>query len=271
MTLPKLTIVTPSFNSVNFIEATIESVIGQRYPDLEYLVYDGGSTDGTVDILRRQSEHIKWKMEPDEGQSDAINKGLRGASGEIVSWINSNDIYLPGSFDTVAHFFVDHPEVGVVFGRVQMLDSDGMVRGEYQEGGTIDENLAANLIASGHYLKLLKENSGWMPQQSVFWRRSLMERAGYLDPKLHFAMDYEYWLRLGRLGTIHFVNAWLGGFRLHEQAKSANARKLWREILAVDHAYGGPLFSKLHEKFLQECIRAVGRRMHVVQRTSRRD
>jgi glycosyltransferase involved in cell wall biosynthesis len=261
MELPRITIVTPSYNSVRFIRETVSSVLDQQYPDLEYLVFDGGSTDGTVELLRQHEGQLRWVSEQDDGQSDAINKGFRIASGEILSWINSNDIYLPGCFEIVGRYFLEHPNVDMVFGRALLIAETGEHIGEYGEQGEPEEMLELNKLEHGHFDMLLNGNAGWIPQQTVFWRTSLTREVGLLNPDLHYAMDYEYWLRLGRRGTIHFINSRLGGFRLHEDAKSGNARKHWREVLAINRRYHGKFFSKVHRRFLQVAWEAVKRRV----------
>jgi glycosyltransferase involved in cell wall biosynthesis len=258
----RLSIITPSFNSKEFIKETIDSVVDQKYPNLEYLIFDGGSKDGTVNILSQQPCSVRWTVEPDAGQSDAINKGLRQATGEIVSWINSNDVYLAGSFNVVDQYFREHPNVDIVFGRANLIDEQSNVLGEYAENGSREENLLLNLDPKGHFKKLLNENSGWLPQQTVFWRKSVMDKAGFLDRDLHYAMDYEYWLRLGSKGRIEFIDEYLGAFRLHENAKSTHAKKHWREILIVHQRYGGKLFCHLHRSLLKLAWRGIRRRLH---------
>lgn len=264
MSLPSITIVTPCLNSRRYIKSTIESVLGQGYPELEYWIFDAGSTDGTLEIIQSYGERIHLVVEPDRGQSHAINKGFRRATRSIVSWINSNDVYLPGSFQAVAEYFQIHPEAGMIFGKARYLGEHNEDLGEY-EHAAVEELLGLNTITTGHFERLLNHHSGWIPQQTAFWRRSLMEQVGYLDEGLHYAMDYEYWLRLGEAGSIHFVDQTLGGFRLHDDAKSLSASRLWKEVLTVNRRYGGKMFSPLHKKFLQACVHAAGKRIGLVK------
>jgi glycosyltransferase involved in cell wall biosynthesis len=266
MTLPRLTIVVPSFNASAFIAATLKSIIEQSYPDLEILVSDGGSTDGTQEILRRFGHRIRWISEKDAGQSDAINKGLRVASGEIVAWLNSNDLFLPGSLLKVGSYFVNHPEVGFVFGKAKLLSESGEILGDYEEAGKqkeiSQEMTRLNAVSNGHFDRLLNYHPGWVPQMTAFWRTALSRELGYLETDLHYAMDYEYWLRLGTKGRIHFIDEYLGAFRLHGNAKSSDAKELWREILSVRWQYRGRFFCHLHEVFLRLAWRGLVRRLH---------
>lgn len=262
MSWPMISIVTPSFNSREYILETIHSVINQFYPNIEYLIMDGGSTDGTVDLLRSFGGEIKWVSERDEGQSNAINKGFKIVDGEIVSWINSNDLYLPGAFKIVGRYFMEHPEVDFVFGKLILISESGESLGDYGSTGSTEELLDANHVPRGHFEKLLNHQPGWIPQPTAFWRTSLMKKAGLLDVDLHYAMDYEYWLRLGQIGNIHFINAYLGAFRIHGDAKTAtNARKHWQEVMKVNRKYRGAFFSAVHKRFVNVCAEAIQRRV----------
>jgi glycosyltransferase involved in cell wall biosynthesis len=265
MNLPRITVVTPSYNSVRYIEQTLTSVLGQGYPDLEYLVNDGGSSDGTQEILRNCGYNIRWVSEKDWGQSDAINKGLRVASGDVVTWLNSNDVLLPGALSKVGEYFASHPSVDVIFGKAKLLSEQGKIIGDYEEVGPHEVvsqlMLRTNALSSGHYLSLLNYHPGWIPQMTAFWRTSLMRKAGYLDPGLHYAMDYEYWLRLGSKGLVHFIDEYLAGFRLHRDAKSTDAKRLWREILSVRRRYGGKFFCHIHWIFLTLAWKGLSRRL----------
>ena len=265
MTIPRVTIITPSLNSRSHIEETINSVLGQQYPFLEYLIFDGGSTDGTVDILKHQTDQVHWVVERDKGQSDAINKGLLVASGEIVGWLNSNDLLLPASLSRVGNYFANHPEVDIVFGKAKVISETGEIIGDYEEVGRQNEvseiMTRLNEVAKGHFDRVLNYHPGWIPQMTAFWRIHLSKEVGYLDPRLHYAMDYEYWLRLGSRGRIHFIDDFLGAFRLHGGAKSANAAKLWREILLVNRRYDGTLLSPLHRLFLKAAWMAFWKRV----------
>jgi glycosyltransferase involved in cell wall biosynthesis len=246
-------------NAERHLTATAESVLRQDYPPCEYIVKDGGSTDGTTALIAALPPGVIVMSGPDRGQTDAINAGLRRARGEIVSWINASDLYSPGAFRIVASYFSEHPDVGMVFGRARLIGEQGEDLGTYA-CAPLREMLALNHVPRGHFMKLLHERSGWIPQQTVFWRRSVMASSGYLDPDLHYAMDYDYWLRLGRCTTIHFVDADLGAFRLHPDAKSRAAGRQWREVLLINRRHGGALFSPIHRAFLSAAGRAMLRR-----------
>ncbi len=232
---------------------------------MEYWVADGGSTDGTLDILRAYGGSIRIIPGPDGGQSDAINRGLSRATGDILSWINASDAYAPGAFAVVARYFEATPEAGLVFGRAEVVDEAGHRLGDYEAADSrfLHE---LNRKPGGHRHMLLTERSGWIPQQTAFWRRRVMDVAGLLDPALHYAMDYEYWLRLGGVAPIHFVDALLGRFRLHHDAKSASALRQWREVLMINRRYHGPLGSRVHRAFLRACAEALTRRLKGIAR-----
>jgi glycosyltransferase involved in cell wall biosynthesis len=242
----------------------VESVLTQDHPPAEYLLVDGGSTDGSAELLAALPAAVTVLRGPDRGQSDAINKGLRRATGEIVSWINVSDLYAPGAFRTVAEFFRDHPDVVAVFGRARLIGEEGEDLGTYP-CGTTEEMTRLNGRPDGHLRKLLAERSGWIPQQTVFWRRSVHACAGYLDEDLHYAMDYDYWIRLARCGAVVFLDAELGVFRLHPDAKSRRAARQWAEVLRIQRRHGGPLFCRIHAEFLRAAARALIRRTGLVR------
>ncbi len=266
--LPKISIITPSFNSEHYIDKTIQSVLNQNYTALEYLVFDGGSTDKTVDILRSYGDRIKWVSERDRGQSHAINKGLALSTGDVIAWINSNDTYLPGAFKKIGDTFARHPEIDFLYGRVLLIDEFDNSLGEYSEGLPPEELDRLNSVPDGHYEALLNRTAGLIPQQSVFWQKSLMHKAGFLDETLHYAMDYEYWLRIGKIGNIYFINQPLFAFRMHQDAKTVDAKKHWKEVLLVNRKYGGRFFSGVHRRFLYiayyALIKRIKRLLHIV-------
>jgi len=211
MTLPKISVVTPSFHQAPFLEETIQSVLSQGYPDLEYIVMDGGSTDGSVDILRKYADRIScWVSEPDEGQSDALRKGFSRATGEVYSWLNSDDTLRKGTLRKVGEYFQRHPEVDLVYGNVDIVDASG---GEmYTSYPMLD-------------IRVLIYENPFIPQQAMFWRRDLYDRVGGVNPKLRFAMDFELAVRFllggARIGKIPEV---LANFRIHPGAKSSTIR-----------------------------------------------
>jgi glycosyltransferase involved in cell wall biosynthesis len=220
-----LSVVAPSLNQARFIEETIQSVLAQDYPYLEYIVIDGGSTDGTLEILRRYEGRLRWISEPDRGQADAINKGLRMAQGEVLAYLNSDDVYLPGAARTAVEYLVAHPEVGLVYGDCQVIDEEGAVLG-YMAGRVFD-------------LRRIIYRAEFIPQPAAFWRREVMDRVGMLDTSLRFALDYDFFVRVGREFPVRHIPALLACFRLQRVSKTISWEEHhWREVLMVSERYG---------------------------------
>jgi glycosyltransferase involved in cell wall biosynthesis len=206
---PKVTIVTPSFQQGDFIERTILSVLNQQYPNLEYLVQDGGSKDSTVDVLKKyQSQLTGWVSEKDNGQSQAINLGLAKSTGDIMAWLNSDDLLLPGALEIVIAYFKKHPEVDVVYGNRLMIDENDMEIGRW--------------IVPGHNSKVLSW-ADYIPQETLFWRRSIWDKAGgEIDETFRFAMDWDLLVRFRQAGAkFAHIPEFLGAFRIHEQQKTS--------------------------------------------------
>lgn len=218
MPLPRITVVTPSYNQGQFIEKTIHSVLAQEYPNLEYIVMDGGSTDGTVDVLRRYSDRLQWVSEADRGQSHAINKGFAAATGDIVTFINSDDLYEPGAFHTVAHFFQEHASAKWAAGKCRIIDQQGR---EVMRWVTGYKNL---MLRTGSYQLLLIVN--YLSQPAIFMRREVVQEVGLLDESLVYTMDYDYWLRLCQLYPIRPLIVYLAQFRTHPASKTRQSAML---------------------------------------------
>lgn len=212
--LPSIGIVTPSFNQAAFIRRTIDSVLDQGYEGLDYIVVDGGSTDETLDILRSYGARLRWISEPDQGQSDAINKGLRIVKGDVLAYLNSDDVLLPGSLHAVGQYFAEHPEASWVTGYCRNIDVHDR---------TVQSPITAykNFLLR-HYRHFTLIMIDYISQMSTFWRRSAMESVGLFDVQHHLAMDYEYWLRLARRGRPGILRHDLSAFRQHGESKSAN-------------------------------------------------
>jgi hypothetical protein len=205
---PRISIVTPSFQQAAFLPRTIESVLSQEYPDLEYVVEDGGSSDGSAEVLERYGGLLThWSSEPDDGQANALNRGFEGASGEIMAWLNSDDMLLPGSLAAVARCFARHPKLDVIYGnRVLVDESDAHV---------------GSWILPRHDDRMLTLLD-CVPQETLFWRRRLWERVGsHVDERFRFAIDWELLLRF-RLAGAKMVRLprFLGAFRVHGQQKN---------------------------------------------------
>ena len=204
--LPLVSIVSPSLNQAQFLEQAIQSVLGQGYPRLEYIIVDGGSTDGSVDIIRRYADRLAWSVsELDTGQAEAINKGLRRARGEIVAWLNSDDVYLPGAVAEAVRAFQAYPEAGLVFGNVLALDEAGRTLNLLRYG---DWNLA-DLMA----FRIIG-------QPAVFLRRSVLEQAGSLDTSYHYLLDHQLWLRMAQVSGMRYLPKTLAAARYHLAAKN---------------------------------------------------
>ncbi|MBP2668164.1 MAG: glycosyltransferase [Deltaproteobacteria bacterium] len=205
--LPRISVVTPSFNQAGFLERTILSVLNQGYPNLEYIVVDGGSGDGSVDILRKYEHHLSaWVSEEDRGQSDAINKGFRIATGDLVAWQNSDDIYLPGAFWKVVKAYRESPQYDVYFGNMCTIDEEDEILHEHRYTPFSVECLLYD---------------GWnITNQSAFFRKEIVRRYP-LQAGLRYAMDGDYFVRIGLGGArFRFIRDSLGAFRIHGKAKS---------------------------------------------------
>jgi len=223
---PKISIVTPSYNQGQFLEATIRSVIDQQYPNLEYIIIDGGSSDNSLDIIHQYEEHLTyWVSEPDEGMYDAINKGFALSSGEIMAWLNSDDMYTQWAFRTVSEIFtaLDVDWITTCFPLSWGVHGQpfcSLVHGYSRNGFFNGENL---FIKGGFSSKFIQ-------QESTFWRRSLWDRAGgYLDTTYSMAADFELWARFFRYADLIGVRAPLGGFRVHSSQQTAIARDVYLE------------------------------------------
>lgn len=224
---PRVSVVTPSFNQRRFLEATVESVLAQNYPNLEYVVMDGASRDGSADYLRSIDARLTaWRSEPDEGQADAINKAFALTSGDIMAWINSDDLMLPGAIESVVTFFAAHPDVDVVYGQRLVIDHDG-----HEVGRWVLPRHSTSAFLWRDYI----------PQETLFWRRSLWDRCGSrVDASFQFAMDWELVLRFHEHGArFARLPRYLGAFRTHDEQKS----------LAQVEKVGRPEFERLRQRY----------------------
>jgi glycosyltransferase involved in cell wall biosynthesis len=256
VTLPSLSIVTPSFNQAAFLEATIHSVLSQNYPALEYVIVDGGSIDGSVEIIRRHEAQLaSWTSEPDAGQYDAVNKGFARTSGEIMGWMNSDDLYLPGALSIVGEIFAAFPEVEwLTTLHAAVIDRTGRIVKMHPRPGYSRRGFMAgeNLPSGSHFA------SGWIQQESTFWRRTLWEKAGaHLDTSYKLAGDFELWARFYKHAELTGVGAPLAGFRRHGEQRSVQQEQAYLgEARSALHAHGGAPGTALRSK-LRRCGRAV--------------
>jgi glycosyltransferase involved in cell wall biosynthesis len=227
----KISIITPSFNQVRFLPRTLESVGLQRQTaggrfDLEHIVVDGGSSDGTMEVLRRCGPEVRWVSEPDQGQADALNKGLAMSTGDIIGWLNSDDLYEPDALSAVADVMRTEPDTQWVYGRARIIDENDR---EIRHWITLYKDWRMRQF---RYKKLLSEN--WISQMGVFWRRTAGADVGPFRGELRYCMDYDYWLRLGARWQGRFIDRRLAAFRWYRASKSgADFVQQFREELEV--------------------------------------
>ncbi|HPP62127.1 MAG TPA: glycosyltransferase family 2 protein [Anaerolineales bacterium] len=236
--LPTVSIVTPSFNQARFLEATIQSALSQDYPRIEYIIVDGGSTDGSADIIKKYSDKLAWWVsEKDRGQTDAINKGFARASGQIFAWINSDDTYEPRAIGQAVLFLKDHPEVGMVYADCNYINEQGRVIGKFPAAQTD--------------LPRLRRGYVHIPQQTMFFRAELWKQVGPLDPSFYFAMDYDLWTRIAARAELRYLagQTW-ANFRIHASGKTVAADdRCWPEMLRVHYRDGGSFFAPIVAKY----------------------
>jgi glycosyltransferase involved in cell wall biosynthesis len=236
---PKITLITPAFNSVQYIEQTIQSVISQQYPNLEYFIEDGGSTDGSLEIIRKYETHLSgWTSEPDKGMYDALNRGFTRSSGEIMGWISATDMLHTRSLYVVGSVFRALPRVEWITGRPTGFSEDGMPVG------------VSRSLKRWSRSRFLAGCNRYIQQESTFWRRSLWEKAGgYLDATRRDGSDFDLWVRFFRHARLYTVDALIGGFRVHSDSLSLNSpekyNRIHDEIIAAERKRTpfGPAFA----------------------------
>jgi glycosyltransferase involved in cell wall biosynthesis len=244
--LPKLTIVIPSYNQAQFIERTIKSILSQGYPNLELILMDGGSTDGTMEIVQSYlSSFSHLQSAPDRGQSDAIQKGFAMATGEILTWLNSDDCYLPGTLLKMGTHFRDNPKTEFLYGDYELIDAD--------------DRLITRKRQPSFEISIVKYAFLTVPQMSAFWRRSLYERTPGVDPSLRFAMDYDLFVKLGQLSPAVHVPFAIGQFRIHADSKTSTMEEVrQKEDVLVQERYCkyGPKSSPLKFQLVRRWCQA---------------
>lgn len=203
---PKISIVTPSYNQAEFLERAIQSVLSQGYPNLEYMIIDGGSTDSSLDIIRKYEAHLCWVSERDRGQTDALRKGFERATGDILAWLNSDDTYAPGAFFKVAEAFREHPDADLVFGNYHWVDEQDAVLAEVRHTRFDFEAFI--------YL------GGTIHQSAAFWTREAYWRVGGLDLSFEWSMDADLLARIASTGSAVFARELLANFRQHAKTKT---------------------------------------------------
>jgi glycosyltransferase involved in cell wall biosynthesis len=235
--VPLVSIVTPSFNQARFLEATIQSVLGQSYPRIEYIIVDGGSTDGSVEIIQKYESRLSWwRSEKDNGQTDAINKGLARASGGVLAWLNSDDTYAPGAIAAAVKAFDEDAGCGLIYGGANYINEAGRIIGKFPAAQTDYRRLRAGYVH--------------IPQQASFFRADLWRSLGPLDTSFYFAMDYDLWVRIAAHSRVKYVPEIWANFRLHTTAKTIAAdERCWPEMLRVHYRDGGGFLSAIVAKY----------------------
>jgi len=244
--LPSFSVVTPSFNQGAYLEKTILSVLEQEYPNLEYIVIDGGSTDSSVEIIKKYEKHLKyWVSEPDRGQSHAINKGLSVASGDVLAWLNSDDWFTPGTLKKVGHLFTSSSEIDVVVGTGDIVDHAGRVVHHKEPPSQITLEIIFDWL-----------NSGGFMQPSTFFKRSVWEKVGPIDEQIHIAFDVDLWIRMTQKGSCFLTTPDLLSVSLrHENAKTAAYVELTHVDVALVVARAGG------ERFVRGSLEDMARRL----------
>lgn len=221
MNYPKISIVTPVFNQVQNLEETILSVIRQGYPNLEYIIIDGGSTDGTVDLIRKYESHLSyWISESDSGMYHAIQKGFEKSTGEIMCWINADDIFFDKCLFAIADIFIHHPEMEWFSGKSASIDANSMIL-------SVDEINNIQFCKYDFYCN----RAFWIPQPSTIWRRSLWDKIGAsINVKLRLAGDFDLWLRFIKISPQYVANTLIGTYRIRQGQLSQMMDKYMQEV-----------------------------------------
>jgi glycosyltransferase involved in cell wall biosynthesis len=234
---PLVSIVTPSYNQAEYLEATIQSVLGQSYPAIEYIILDAGSNDDSKQIIERYARQLAfWQSKKDKGQTDAINQGFAQAKGKYLAWLNADDVYQPHAVEEAVSYLEHHPQVGLVYGDADFINSQGRVIGRFPARQT-------------DYPKLMR---GYVhiPQQAAFWRADLWRDVAPLDPSFYFAMDYDLWLRLAKRSTLHYHPRVWAQFRMHAASKTVkDDLRAWPEMLTAHQRQGGKWLSAIRMKY----------------------
>lgn len=221
---PGISVVTPSLNQGQFIEETIRSVLLQGYPNLEYIIIDGGSKDGSVEIIRKYERWLSyWVSEPDRGQSHAINKGFKKASGELAAWLNSDDLYLPKAFKYGAEILMKYPAAGMIYGGMDFIDGNGKFLKKFNsEQFDLIRQLYTNMV----------------PQPATFFRSEIFKTVGFLDETFHYRFDNDFFIRIGTKHVVKYEPVKIANYRLHQKSKTVSASILFfLEYLAILNKY----------------------------------
>jgi glycosyltransferase involved in cell wall biosynthesis len=210
---PLVSIITPCRNGIAFIEQTILSVINQSYTNVEYIIIDGGSSDGTLNIIHRYEDSIDyWISEPDDGMYQAINKGIQRASGEIIAYLNSDDLYFPGTIEKVVNFFAESPAVDLLYGNLDFIDETG-------------NRLFTQIYPKFYWSRFVSANHAMIGQPAAFWRANLHDKIGHFDESMKMAADFDFFIRAGLKGNLDHTNDVLAAFRVHPSSLTSSQIK----------------------------------------------
>jgi len=244
MVTPRISIITACYNMGKYIEQTIQSVITQDYPHLEYIIVDGGSTDNTIDIINRYKSKISIIIsEPDGGMYDAINKGIKSSTGDILAWLNADDIYFPWTLSTVAKAFSENNEINWIRGMPSFIDESGCISNIYNNISAAPRNFIRNgWFRDGLY--------GYLQQESIFWKRGLWEKVNGLNLNYTIAADFELWTRFAEISDLVSVGLPLAAFRKRSQSKSVLQKQIYfdevNQICMFKKNFFSPLMSFAH-------------------------
>jgi len=245
---PKITIVTPSYNQAEFLERTIQSVLNQEYPNLEYIVVDGASSDDSVKIIKKYQKKLSyWVSKKDGGQTDAINKGFQKATGQIMGWLNSDDVLLPGSLFLIAKIFSEHPEIEWITGQPISINSQDMIVRTGIQSGRLSQ-----LIRLGLYHG---KGLGFIGQEGTFWTKELWLASGKNVPNFRYAMDFHLWQKFAQFADLVSIESPLGAFRLNPIRKTKTLVNYYNEIWPLLNVIPKPFllfFRILHPLFLRK-------------------
>lgn len=252
----KFSVITVSFNQGQFIKDNIESVLNQNYPNFEHIIIDGGSTDDTIDILKEYS-HLDWVSEKDKGQSDGLNKGFRRATGDIIAWINSDDMLAPNSMHAINDFFTKHKDKHVVTGNQVFIDAVGKVIMKINAQSFTEDYLLNSPKAS-------------VMQNSTFFRKCVLDKVGLLDESFHYTMDHEFFVRIAKSFRSYTIPVDLAYFRLWEDSKTNTSQiKFFKELWRVKWLHGAKVFSTGNAWLILQFIKEPFKRINILRKIVR--